>query len=216
MFVARIEFYTMLMLSVVFLPFGVTERLSFLSNSAISLMFNSGAKMMVICFLQVMIAKIFSAYLVNLTANPFKAFSILVQMAVMSVFFAYITKKIPDLVSSFLNGSPALSGGGMLSQAKGMASTVASVAGGAIKGGAALAGAGAGALASTSAMKGAGPGLTAKMSALKSAPLGQTLREAGGAMLKAGAANALIIQLMLVEESKRMSIRLSTICSSKR
>ena len=212
MFVARIEFYTMLMLSVVFLPFGVTERLSFLSNSAISLMFNSGAKMMVICFLQVMIAKIFSAYLVNLTANPFKAFSILVQMAVMSVFFAYITKKIPDLVSSFLNGSPALSGGGMLSQAKGMAS----VAGGAIKGGAALAGAGAGALASTSAMKGAGPGLTAKMSALKSAPLGQTLREAGGAMLKAGAANALIIQLMLVEEIKRMSIRLSTICSSKR
>ena len=41
MFVARIEFYTMMMLSVIFLPFGVTERLAFLSNSAISLMFNS-------------------------------------------------------------------------------------------------------------------------------------------------------------------------------
>ena len=137
MFVARIEFYTMLMLSVVFLPFGVTERQAFLSNSAISLMFNSGAKMMVICFLQVMIAKIFSAYLVNLTANPFKSFSILVQMCVMSVFFAYITKKIPDLVSSFLNGSPALSGGGMISQAKGMATQTAAVlgtAGGAVAG----------------------------------------------------------------------------------
>ena len=48
MLVARIEFYTMLMLSVVFLSFGVTERLAFLSNSAISLMFNSGAKMVVI------------------------------------------------------------------------------------------------------------------------------------------------------------------------
>ena len=48
MLVARIEFYTMLMRSVVFLPFGVTERLAFLSNSAISLMFNSGAKMVVI------------------------------------------------------------------------------------------------------------------------------------------------------------------------
>ena len=47
MFVARIEFYTMMMLSVIFLPFGVTERLAFLSNSSISLMFNSGAKMMV-------------------------------------------------------------------------------------------------------------------------------------------------------------------------
>lgn len=129
MFVARIEFYTMLMLSVVFLPFGVTERLVFLSNSAISLMFNSRAKMMVICFLQVMIAKIFSAYLVNLTADPFSSFSILIQMCVMSVFFAYITKKIPDLVSSFLNGSPALSGGGMMQQAASMARTAESAVG---------------------------------------------------------------------------------------
>ena len=46
-FFCNIEFYTMLMLSVIFLPFGVTERLAFLSNSSISLMFNSGAKMMV-------------------------------------------------------------------------------------------------------------------------------------------------------------------------
>lgn len=84
-----------------------------------------------------MIAKIFSAYLVNLVANPFKSFSILVQMCVMSIFFAYITKKIPDLVSSFLNGSPALSGGGMIQQAKGMATQTAAVlgaAGGAVAG----------------------------------------------------------------------------------
>ena len=58
MFVARIEFYTMLLLSVVFLSFGVTERLAFLSNSAISLMFNSGEK-------------IISVYLGKLTASPF-------------------------------------------------------------------------------------------------------------------------------------------------
>ena len=42
------EFYIMLMLSIAFLPFGVTERLAFLCNPAISLMFNSGAKMVVI------------------------------------------------------------------------------------------------------------------------------------------------------------------------
>ena len=93
MFVARIEFYTMMMLSVIFLPFGVTERLAFLSNSAISLMFNSGAKMMVICFLQVMIAKILGAYLTNLTASPFANLSSLVQMSVMCIFFAYITRR---------------------------------------------------------------------------------------------------------------------------
>ena len=167
MFVARIEFYTMLMLSVVFLPFGVTERLAFLSNSAISLMFNSGAKMMVICFLQVMIAKIFSAYFNNLTANPFKEFSVLCQITIMSIFFLYIVKKIPELVSSFLNGSPALSGGGMIQQAK---STVAQ-AGMVVGGVSAAAAVGSGAAAAT------GGG---KMSALKS-----TI----GALGKAGAQN---------------------------
>ena len=102
-----------------------------------------------------MIAKIFSAYLVNLVANPFKSFSILVQMCVMSIFFAYITKKIPDLVSSFLNGSPALSGGGMIQQAKGMAAQTARVAGGVATGGAALGGMVAGAGAASSAAKAA-------------------------------------------------------------
>ena len=58
MLVARIEFYTMLLLSVVFLSFGVTERLAFLSNSAISLMFNSGEKIILV-------------YLGKLTASPF-------------------------------------------------------------------------------------------------------------------------------------------------
>ena len=118
-----------MMLSVIFLPFGVTERLAFLSNSAISLMFNSGAKMMIICFLQVMVAKILSAYLTNLQGNPFKDFSILVQLLVMTAFFAYVTKKFPDLVSSFLNGSPALSGGGMIQQVKSTVQTTMQVAG---------------------------------------------------------------------------------------
>lgn len=127
MFIARIEFYTFLMLSVVFLPFGVTERLSFLSNSAISLVFNSGAKMMVIAFLQVMIASMLSTYLSKLVENPIGNFSVLFQMLIMSAFFAYITKKIPDLASAFLNGSPALSGGGFMNQAKTMAAKTATV-----------------------------------------------------------------------------------------
>jgi len=127
MFIARIEFYTFLMLSVVFLPFGVTERLSFLSNSAISLIFNSGAKMMVIAFLQVMIASMLSTYLSKLVENPIGNFSVLFQMLIMSAFFAYITKKIPDLASAFLNGSPALSGGGFMNQAKTMAAKTATV-----------------------------------------------------------------------------------------
>jgi len=164
MFVARIEFYTMLMLSVVFLPFGVTERLAFLSNSAISLMFNSGAKMMVISFLQVMIAKILSAYLLKLKVNPFDPshLAVLCQLAIMCVFFAYITKKIPDLVSSFLNGSPALSGGGMISQATSMASKAATVAGAGVG---SMAGAAGGAAKTLSTMKDAN-GAIGKMSTL--------------------------------------------------
>ena len=169
MFIARIEFYTMLMLSIVFLPFGVTERLAFLCNSAISLMFNSGAKMMVICFLQVMMAKTISAYLSKLTVSPFAPgqFSVLCQILIMCVFFAYITKKIPDLVSSFLNGSPALSGGGMISQAKSMATQTATVVGGT-----------AGVLAGASAAAGG-----MKMSNLPK--MGETLLRAGAQNLMA-------------------------------
>ena len=179
MFVARIEFYTMLMLSVVFLPFGVTERLAFLSNSAISLMFNSGAKMMVICFLQVMIAKIFSAYFIKLEVNPYENFSILCQIIIMCAFFAYLTKKIPDLVSSFLNGSPALSGGGMISQASGMARQAASVAGAVATGGAALggmvAGAGVASQAAKEAYAASGKAPT-MMSSLKNSTAGMMAR----------------------------------------
>lgn len=171
MFIARIEFYTMLMLSIVFLPFGVTERLAFLSNSAISLVFNSGAKMMVICFLQVMIAKIMSSYLMKLTANPFKDFAILCQIAIMCAFFAYVTKKIPELVSSFLNGSPALSGGGMMQQAKSMAATTAAVAG-----------AGVGAVAGTA---GAAKAMST-MSEAKGLKKISAMPKAAGAMLSPG------------------------------
>ena len=175
MFVARIEFYTMLMLSVVFLPFGVTERLAFLSNSAISLMFNSGAKMMVISFLQVMIAKILSSYLLKLKVNPFDPsnLAVLCQLAIMCVFFTYITKKIPDLVASFLNGSPALSGGGMISQAKSMAQNAGTVVGAAV---------GAHAVASGQVAAAGGSGFTGKVSALAKTP---------GIMAKAGLQNAM-------------------------
>jgi len=175
MFIARIEFYTFLMLSVVFLPFGVTERLSFLSNSAISLVFNSGAKMMIICFLQVMIASMLSTYLSKLVENPIGNFSVLFQMLIMSAFFAFITKKIPDMASAFLNGSPALSGGGFMQQAKTMAVKSAMVAGAAT-----------GAVATAPAMQAAGPGLTARISALPKATL-----QGVGTLGTAAAQNAL-------------------------
>ena len=160
-------------------PFGVTERLAFLSNSAISLMFNSRVKMMVICFLQVMIAKIFSAYFIKLEVNPYENFSILCQIIIMCAFFAYLTKKIPDLVSSFLNGSPALSGGGMISQATGMARQAASVATGVATGGAALggmiAGAGAASQAAKAAYAASGKAPT-MMSSLKNSTAGMMAR----------------------------------------
>ena len=179
MFVARVEFYTMLMLSIVFLPFGVTERLAFLANSAISLVFNSGAKMMVICFLQVMIAKILSAYLQKLTLNPIENFSVLLQLLILVVFFAYLTKNIPQLVSSFLNGSPALSGGGMIQQASSMARTAGMVVGGV-----------AGASAAASGLAASGGGMATKMSQL-GAPgraVGHAL-DTMGILGKAGAQN---------------------------
>jgi|GEM_PF-4997549 len=182
----------MLMLSVIFLPFGVTERLSFLSNSAISLMFNSGAKMMVICFLQVLIAKILGAYLTNLGASPFANLSTCVQMTVMCVFFAYVTKKIPDLVSSFLNGSPALSGGGMIQQAKESFRQVGTVVAGVGTATGAVAGASAAASGAAASGEGASGKLAKQMSKLGTPGRAAAhLVNTAGFLARAGAQNAL-------------------------
>lgn len=118
MFLARVEFYTMVMIGIIMLPFGVCDKLEFLSRQAISAVFNLGAKVMVISFIQAMATALLTKY-VEKFISAFTSggagahFPILLQMTLLCAVLFVITKKIPDLVSGFLNGSPALSGSSM-------------------------------------------------------------------------------------------------------
>lgn len=118
MFMARVEFYTMVMIGIIMLPFGVCDKLEFLSRQAISAVFNLGAKVMIISFIQAIATALLTKYVEKFisafTSGGVGAhLPILLQMALLCAVLLVITKKIPDLVSGFLNGSPALSGSSM-------------------------------------------------------------------------------------------------------
>ena len=75
MFMARIEFYTLALLAMPLLAFGVVKPLEYLAQQAIRAVFNCGVKVCVISFLQAVICQMFSKYTHEidkaLAAGPF-------------------------------------------------------------------------------------------------------------------------------------------------
>lgn len=113
MFMARIEFYTMMLLSVVMLPFGMIDKLAFLSNQAIGGMFSLSAKVMVIAFIESMSVTMLNNYMSQFNTVETGNFTVLMQIVLFCCILAVMVKKIPDMVQGFLSGSPSLSGGDM-------------------------------------------------------------------------------------------------------
>lgn len=181
-FMARIEFYTMALITIPLIPFGSLKQTNFLFEKAIGAMFNLAVKLSVICFLQSAIMKIFGDYaesIAKATAADKGAVSIsmLLQLLLVTLIMYFLVKKIPDLVQGLLSGNPALNGGGMMQQLKGAASGGAQAAGAMLSGGAAIAGKGiAGAVSGAKAgFKAAGGG-----GALGGGGKGKTAALAGG------------------------------------
>ena len=146
-FMARIEFYTMALITIPLIPFGSLKQTNFLFEKAIGAMFNLAVKLSVICFLQSAIMKIFGDYaesIAKATAADKGAVSIsmLLQLLLVTLIMYFLVKKIPELVTGLLSGNPALNGGSMMQQLKGAASGGAQAAGAMLSGGAAIAGKG--------------------------------------------------------------------------
>lgn len=133
MFMARIEFYMMMAISTILLPFGVIDKLNFLAKGAISSIFNTGAKVMIIAFIQAISTALLAKYVeqyVEAQGTTFGPnFPLLLQMLLLSLVILIITKKVPQLAQGFLNGQPALDGGSM----KDLAMKTAKTAGDAAK-----------------------------------------------------------------------------------
>ena len=153
MFMVRLEFYTMAVLTVLLLPFAMIDQLKFLADKAISLMFNLAIKCFVIAFISVAIVKILQHYIQNdnVLLPWFLDIGIVLQLGAVIMLLFLLVKKVPQLCNSLLSGNPSLSGGDLMGQ---IASTMKAVGTGAAAlatGGAAAAG---GAAAGAAAAKG--------------------------------------------------------------
>lgn len=157
MFIARIEFYTMGLLTIPLLAFGAVGQLNFLFRNAVGALFNLAIKVCVISFIQVFSTVMLARYVQKLCDSVeknvypgFGNFPIMFQLILVCLILYFMTKNIPSLVNSLLSGSPSLSGGSMASSLKqGMqkgavaagataaviATGGAAIAGGGIKGG---------------------------------------------------------------------------------
>lgn len=144
-FMARIEFYTMALVTIPLIPFGALKQTNFLFEKAIGAMFNLAVKLCVICFLQSAIMKIFGDYAESIAAaskadKSAVGVSMVLQLFFVTLIMYFLVKKIPDLVQGLLSGNPALNGGGMMQQLKSAASGGAQAAGALVTGGAAVGG----------------------------------------------------------------------------
>lgn len=129
MFMARIEFYTMALLTLPLLAFGVTSKFSFLTEKAIGAMFNLAIKVCAIAFISAMAVPFIESFVQKLKETPgtLEDLGIILQAILACGMIYILTKKIPALVTGLLSGSPQLGGSSMIDMAKG---TVGAAAGG--------------------------------------------------------------------------------------
>ena len=123
MFIARVEFYTMGLLTIPLLAFGAVSQLNFLFRNAVGALFNLAIKVCVISFIQVFSTVLLAKYIKKLEDGVdnytiFGNFPIMFQLILVCLILYFMTKNIPNLVNSLLSGSPNLSGGSMASSLK--------------------------------------------------------------------------------------------------
>ena len=195
MFMVRIEFYTMAVLTVMLLPFAMIDQLKFLADKAISLMFNLAIKCFVMAFMSVAVVKILSSFIAKVKSEEtgwfltwFLDFTVILQLWLLVFFMMLLVKKIPQLCNGLLSGNPSLSGGDLMQQVTKTVGTAAAagvtVASAAVTGGASAA-AGAGSMAAklgkgaVGAIKGGmgAMGRGAMNYALTQNPLGQSFAQ---------------------------------------
>ena len=175
-FMAKIEFLTMALLTMPLLAFGTTEKFNFLSNKAIGAMFNLAIKVSCICFITTMSMPFIQSFGEAFKKGDIGNFGLILQTLLGCLFLFLITLKIPELVQGLLSGSPSLGGGGMMAMTARGAHIVKSGGTEAVKSGSAGAKMGA-ALGSTV------PGVGTAVGAAVGAALGATLGGVKGSLM---------------------------------
>ena len=122
MFMARIEFYTMALITIPLLPFIMLNKFAFLAEKAIGGMFNLAIKLSVISFISAMAIPFMNTFQTKMAAakDPWTQPALLFQAVLATLVIYFLTKKIPELVTSLLNGQPNLNGAGMMGSPVGL------------------------------------------------------------------------------------------------
>ena len=122
MFIARIEFYTMAILTLPLLPFIVTSKFSFLADKAIGAMFNLAIKLCCISFVTAFIIPFYTSFVQKYvdSTDP-GGLSAILQVVLASLVCCFLVKKMPQIVTGLLSGQPSLGGQGMVDMVKGAA-----------------------------------------------------------------------------------------------
>lgn len=136
---AYFEFWTLALLTLPLLAFGVIPQLKFLSESAIKAMFNLGIKCMCIAFLTGVVATTITDYtktIVSIASDNAKASSMYalasgfvdnvsnsISLLVVVGMMWILVRKMPALIQGLLQGNPSLSAGDMMGTIKSAATT---------------------------------------------------------------------------------------------
>lgn len=145
---AKIEFFTMAMITIPLIPFVALPQTKFLFERALGAMFNLAIKVSIIAFLAAMSSKILTDYCEEFAKIATDESSggiignmpVLIQMVVVSFLLYLLIKKIPALVQGLLSGSPSLSSASMTQTAKNVTSTAVAAGAAVASGGASVAG----------------------------------------------------------------------------
>ena len=144
MIMAFFEFYTMSLLTIPLLAFGVLPQLKFLADSAIKAMFNLSIKIMCIAFLTGVIATTINDYVkeivsVNQNASASSMWQFVsnfatdvsnsISLCVIVGMMYILVKKMPQLIQGLLQGNPSLSSGDMMGTLTGAMNGVGNAAG---------------------------------------------------------------------------------------
>lgn len=120
LFITKIEFLTMALITTPLLAFGVTSKFSFLTEKAIGAMFNLAIKLSCVAFIASMAVPFIESFVTRLKETKGAGEDIgLILQAILACGIIYLlTKKVPALVSGLLNGAPQLGSSGMVDMAK--------------------------------------------------------------------------------------------------
>lgn len=100
----NIEFYAFAALSIILVPFGLVPQLRFLFDNAIAGLFRYGVKFMAMVFV---LGLGYTFFFDQKALAADSAPDVLLKSAVGAIVFTFLVVRIPDLVSSMINGSPS-------------------------------------------------------------------------------------------------------------